>query len=543
MAAATGVGWGAPRTQPLPPGSGPDVTSVAARAEEWLVRYAAELGHSPENTEQLLAFAANRGERLGYSMARRAVLAQGRAQPQPRPPALPAASSQPHGHVGGRPDSPHLPAASTVRNLLAVYEGSRVGAPRPLVHAAAARDVGPPAASVAAAAARRDAAARGAAATRAAVEAAPPGQGAAAGAGVTAAGRLSWLSRRRRQMDSVGEWRTGLLFGEDSPYSLGREGEPVVDIRDLLPFFPMQLRGATPGSSSGEPRPAGEQPDILGGKALLQSFPRAEAEPGTVCAICIDEAVAECAERWLRVPCGHLYHEECLAELLQLPHRRSCPLCRLNLESSAWGSASAGLPAQLGGEEEQRTPYREVPRTPGREEHLASLEGSLRHEERRLRELEDRRSSSTAASSVSFSSSSASSPQAAAEMMAATPDTPPPHGAGETDGAIGRSAVSSPTAEFALSADSSLVGASGPPRVEGQLQPELARSRSPPGGRSREAGLAASSGAGESGGTPPPRRPATAAPASGSALAAPRAQAGATPEAAPEAAEMVAAAP
>lgn len=94
-----------------------------------------------------------------------------------------------------------------------------------------------------------------------------------------------------------------------------------------------------------------EQADVEGGRAILDTFPDAEAEPGTVCAICIDEAGPESSEKWKKVPCGHMYHQACLAELVQLPHRRSCPLCRLDLgcpgDSGGITAAAAGAAAAV----------------------------------------------------------------------------------------------------------------------------------------------------------------------------------------------------
>merc|ERR1712008_472006 len=71
--------------------------------------------------------------------------------------------------------------------------------------------------------------------------------------------------------------------------------------------------------------------DVIGSKAILDSCPVVKPERGTTCAICIDDADDDCSMRWRKVPCGHVYHERCLAELIKLPHRRSCPLCRFDL--------------------------------------------------------------------------------------------------------------------------------------------------------------------------------------------------------------------
>lgn len=88
-----------------------------------------------------------------------------------------------------------------------------------------------------------------------------------------------------------------------------------------------------------------DRADVIGSKAILDSCPIVTPESGSTCAICIDEADADCSIRWRKVPCGHVYHEACLAELIQLPHRRSCPLCRFdlaNVTESVGGSQQEG---------------------------------------------------------------------------------------------------------------------------------------------------------------------------------------------------------
>jgi len=124
-----------------------------------------------------------------------------------------------------------------------------------------------------------------------------------------------------------------------------QHGSPVVSDGERLLMWEAARQDLQALLQSADARLAREQPDAVGGKALLSTFPAVRVEPDTVCAICIDEAAGDSTELWRRVPCGHAFHEACLSELVQLPHRRSCPLCRLDLTSSGGsGAGRAGTP-------------------------------------------------------------------------------------------------------------------------------------------------------------------------------------------------------
>lgn len=70
--------------------------------------------------------------------------------------------------------------------------------------------------------------------------------------------------------------------------------------------------------------------------------PAAEVEPpsGHVCAICLGEGgdTAYCdfhkdeVESWICLPCGHIYHEDCLRDLILSTGSCICPLCRFDCE-------------------------------------------------------------------------------------------------------------------------------------------------------------------------------------------------------------------
>jgi len=250
-------------------------------AEEWLRRYADEHGHLPANAEQLRAFALNRGERLPYSTARHAVAAQ---------PAH-TANGISQSAVSPLPPEQHQEIPS-----------------------------------------------RGGASARQSRH--PDAAGSSAVSEVVEPGSMASLlavyeNVRVGSLDSP--MRLGL--GDRAPASW--DTELALSLQRGSRRFPMDGERLIMWEAArqdlqaflgrADARLLSDRADIVGSKAILESCPVVKPEFGSICAICIDEADADCSVRWRKIPCGHAYHEACLAELFQLPHRRSCPLCRFDL--------------------------------------------------------------------------------------------------------------------------------------------------------------------------------------------------------------------
>jgi len=86
-----------------------------------------------------------------------------------------------------------------------------------------------------------------------------------------------------------------------------------------------------PMQQQADPRPSGPPATSA---ATLRSLPRIKVTPydlaaneGTECSICLDELVA--GQPALRIPCGHLYHEDCVKDWLKKSNE--CPVCRFEL--------------------------------------------------------------------------------------------------------------------------------------------------------------------------------------------------------------------
>lgn len=65
--------------------------------------------------------------------------------------------------------------------------------------------------------------------------------------------------------------------------------------------------------------------------ASIAALPTVQvSEPAAVCAICKDDLPLAAAAR--RLPCGHLYHSDCIVQWLEM--HNSCPVCRSRLLSA-----------------------------------------------------------------------------------------------------------------------------------------------------------------------------------------------------------------
>ncbi|KAF2920035.1 E3 ubiquitin-protein ligase SIRP1-like [Oryza sativa Japonica Group] len=92
----------------------------------------------------------------------------------------------------------------------------------------------------------------------------------------------------------------------------------------------LQRSGLHQGGGGGESAPAAA--------ASIAALPTVEvSEPATACAICKDDLPLAAPAR--RLPCGHLYHSECIVQWLEM--RNSCPVCRSRLPSDEPQDAAA----------------------------------------------------------------------------------------------------------------------------------------------------------------------------------------------------------
>merc|ERR1719491_463581 len=81
-----------------------------------------------------------------------------------------------------------------------------------------------------------------------------------------------------------------------------------------------------PGNRSNAPPPTS--------KSMMRQLPRVKVtshdlavNESNECSICLDELVI--GQPALRIPCGHLYHEECVKDWLRKSNE--CPVCRFEL--------------------------------------------------------------------------------------------------------------------------------------------------------------------------------------------------------------------
>mmetsp|Transcript_29866 Transcript_29866/g.75168 ORF Transcript_29866/g.75168 Transcript_29866/m.75168 type:complete len:375 (-) Transcript_29866:450-1574(-) len=113
---------------------------------------------------------------------------------------------------------------------------------------------------------------------------------------------------------------------------LGSQGGPVdpAVLQELLGGVDMGAFGLGRGQPQPEPR-SGPPPTSV---STLRTLPRIKVTPydiaaneGSECTICL--ADLETGEPALRIPCGHLFHEECVNDWLKKSNE--CPVCRFEL--------------------------------------------------------------------------------------------------------------------------------------------------------------------------------------------------------------------
>jgi len=96
-------------------------------------------------------------------------------------------------------------------------------------------------------------------------------------------------------------------------------------------FGPDVANGFNMGGAAAAEQRTGAPPT---GKSTLRSLPRVkvsgndlEKNESSECSICLDALVL--GEQALRIPCGHLYHEDCIYDWLKKSNE--CPVCRYEL--------------------------------------------------------------------------------------------------------------------------------------------------------------------------------------------------------------------
>jgi len=129
------------------------------------------------------------------------------------------------------------------------------------------------------------------------------------------------------------------MFGAGGFQAGNTQGVPV-DLEQL--FGQAGLFNANAGMPFGMPQhmQQQQQPDPRDAThaptaaSTLQNLPRIkvrlvdlEANESNECSICIDEL--EVGQEAMRIPCGHLYHEECVKDWLKKSNE--CPVCRYEL--------------------------------------------------------------------------------------------------------------------------------------------------------------------------------------------------------------------
>jgi len=116
-------------------------------------------------------------------------------------------------------------------------------------------------------------------------------------------------------------------------------------LRDLLPTFHSEAR-VNPEAAIRRLLLAVEHEARLEADVesthILAALPRVDGS-GTCreCAICLDTD-SDGEASWLKLPCGHMYHESCLGNWFrQSNHRSTCPLCRIDVGTAVDSTLSS----------------------------------------------------------------------------------------------------------------------------------------------------------------------------------------------------------
>jgi len=270
-----------------------------AAAAEWLVRYADELGRAPVCAEHLQAFVAHRGGHLPYRSALEAVVqASGR----------PLDQMAQHRRYLAYPRQLHAPEGSAQRRS---SDRTRGTAEAPAAAAAAAWI-------------------------------AHPSRQPELSDRTLAMQRLFALGARQREGASD-ETLRGFLSADSSGSSSSENIE--ASIRRFLMAFEQEVQAVAEVEIS----------------RLLAALPAVnKSARHRECSICMeasedgdsaeeeecgdsssnqDEHEDPSAKGWVGLPCAHIYHEDCLRRWFrQSVHKRTCPLCRLDLGSLGVGT-------------------------------------------------------------------------------------------------------------------------------------------------------------------------------------------------------------
>lgn len=113
----------------------------------------------------------------------------------------------------------------------------------------------------------------------------------------------------------------------------GPDGIGSADPRLVEQLFGMAAQGWAPEAQQQPQRPRQTGPPPTSA-ASLRSLPRIKVTPYDIaanesaeCSICLDELVT--GQPALRIPCGHLFHEDCVKDWLLKSNE--CPVCRFEL--------------------------------------------------------------------------------------------------------------------------------------------------------------------------------------------------------------------
>lgn len=88
--------------------------------------------------------------------------------------------------------------------------------------------------------------------------------------------------------------------------------------RELRPFARMQLDSIVMSKNTIE--------------AIVAILDDVQAEEACVCAVCFEAATNNRA--WLRLPCNHQFHSDCVLSWLRKSKGNTCPMCRFDLDAA-----------------------------------------------------------------------------------------------------------------------------------------------------------------------------------------------------------------